>query len=310
MTKETTTLLLSLAALTACAPKEKQQPASAAPPTLPTRVATAEGFSTPESVLWDAEQGVWFVSNIDGNPSAKDGNGFISRLRADGTIDSLRFAAGGRGGVVLNAPKGLALLGDTLWVTDIDAVRGFDRHSGAPVASVEFGRQAKFLNDLAAGPEGVLYVTDTGILFDSKGQMSHPGPDRLFALQGRKVTIAAEGDWLERPNGITWDASQGQLIMAPFGGPDLLAWTPGGAKPDTLAQGPGGFDGVEILPDGHILVSSWTDSTVHLIGDHTATKAITGVNTPADIGLDPARGWVAVPLFMDNRVEFWQLGAP
>ncbi|MGH7718701.1 MAG: hypothetical protein ACREON_07655, partial [Gemmatimonadaceae bacterium] len=91
------------------------------------RVATAEGFSTPESVLYDAEADAYFVSNINGSPGERDNNGFISRVRADGTVDSMRFIAGGRGGVTLNAPKGMALVGDTLWVTDIDAVRAFHR---------------------------------------------------------------------------------------------------------------------------------------------------------------------------------------
>ena len=102
--------------------------------TAPGRTATVNGFKTPESVRYDSAGDVFYVSNINGSPVAKDNNGFISRMKPDGTIDSLELIAGGRNGVTLNAPKGLALIGDTLWVADIDAVRAFNVRTGAVVA--------------------------------------------------------------------------------------------------------------------------------------------------------------------------------
>ncbi len=280
-----------------------QQPAA---PPAPARIGEATGFSTPESVLWDAEQGVWFVSNINGNPSQKDDNGFISRLTKDGAIDSLYFIQAGRGGVKLNAPKGLALVGDTLWVADIDAVRGFNKRTGAPIASIDAGSKAHFLNDVATGPDGALYITDTGIQFDAKGEVTHPGPDRIYVLKGRKISVGAEGDWLERPNGITWDAATSRFIVVPFGGPHILGWKPGETRADTLGTGPGAQDGVEMW-NGAALITSWADSTIFVLENGAEKKLITGQNAPADIGLDPARGLLAIPRFMDNRIEFWSL---
>jgi hypothetical protein len=46
---------------------------------------------------------------------------------------------------------------------------------------------------------------------------------------------------------------------------------------------------------------------VNLLNHGTSRKLFGGVNSPADIGLDSTRGLVAVPLFMENRVEFWRL---
>src|SRR5438876_9853235 len=130
------------------------------------RVLTVPGFKTPESVKYDPDLDLYFVTNINGNPSAKDNNGFISRIRPDGPVDSLACVSGGRRGVTLTGPKGTAVVGDTLWVADIDAVRGFNKRTGAPVATVDLAKLgAKFLNDLAVGPDGALYVTDTWILF-------------------------------------------------------------------------------------------------------------------------------------------------
>lgn len=81
------------------------------------------GFSTPESVVHDAVDDVYLVSNINGEPLAEDGNGFISRVTPDGEVEALRWIDGEADGVELNAPKGMAVLGDTLYVADIDCVR-------------------------------------------------------------------------------------------------------------------------------------------------------------------------------------------
>lgn len=277
-------------------------------PMTPARVASVDGFSTPESVIYDPDQDVWFVTNINGGPSEKDNNGFISRLKPDGTIDSLKFIAGGRDGVTLNAPKGQAIVGDTLWVADIDAVRGFNRKTGAPVATVAFGTKARFLNDVAVGPDGALYVTDTGIIIDAKG-IQHPGPDRIFRVgPDHAVTVKAEGDSLLGPNGIAWDAMHNRFVVVPFGGTALLTWVPD-STPASFATGPGQQDGVVVLPDGRVLVSSWADSTIFVASPSGRTALIKGVAAPADIGLDTKRAHLAVPLFTQNRVEIWTVPA-
>ncbi len=130
----TTVLCTMLAALAACQPVDRRRqlpppppegsltadtvaPAPQAPPpanSRATKVATVVGFLTPESVLDDSAQDIYFVSNINGSPLTKDNNGFISRLRPDGAIEVLKFIEGGRGGVTLNAPKGLAVLSRSL----------------------------------------------------------------------------------------------------------------------------------------------------------------------------------------------------
>jgi sugar lactone lactonase YvrE len=293
-----------LLVLAACAPKEAAKPGGEAAG--PVRVLTVEGFSTPESVLWDAQQQVWFVSNINGSPVARDGNGFISRLDREGRMGSLHFIQGGRDAVVLNGPKGMAIAGDTLWVADIDALRGFNRRTGAPVATIEFGARARFLNDIAIAPDGTVYITDTGISFDDKGGVSHPGPDRIFAVKGREASVAAEGAWLAGPNGISWDPASSRLVVVPFLGTTLLAWRPGDAKADTIGTGPGQQDGVEVV-GGETIVTSWTDSTLFAVAQGGNRKIATGLNSPADIGVDPTRELVAIPLFLENKVEIWRL---
>jgi len=281
---------------------------AAAPAPGATKLAVVEGFLTPESVLHDPVQDIYFVSNINGGPTAKDNNGFISRVRPDGAVENLKFIEGGHGGVTLNAPKGLAMRGDTLWVADIDMVRSFDAKTGAPRDSVSLaGLGAVFLNDIAIAQTGALYITDTGIRFDDVGNMLHPGPDRIFRIgSDRQVTVAVRGDTLGRPNGITLDSVGKRFIVVQFGGRSVLAWKPGDKAPSVIAKGPGGFDGVEIA-GSRLLVSSWTDSTVSSYETGQEVKVITGVPSPADIGYDANRKRVLIPVFSGNRVEIWQL---
>lgn len=274
------------------------------------RVAVIEGFDTPESVRYDPDQDVYFVSNINGNPSQKDNNGYIARVAADSGHAVTRLVEGGRNGATLHAPKGMAIVGDTLWVTDIDAVRGFNRRTGAPVATIEMPRPVHFLNDIAAGPDGALHVTDTGIEFGANGEMTSPGPNQIFRIGAdRRPSVVASGAALSNPNGIVWDAARGAFIVAPFSGQALLSWTPGAASPTTIATGPGEYDGVEVVSGGPILVSSWADSSIHALsqGDSVPRRVVSGVAAPADIGVDTRRSLLAIPLFMGNSVELWPL---
>ena len=271
---------------TACERKPQQAASAAAA----TKLLTVTGFKTPESVKYDADLDLYFVTNINGHPT-------------------LAFVAGGRRGVTLNAPKGTAIVGDTLWVADIDAVRAFNKRTGAPVATVDLGKlAAKFLNDIAVGPDGALYVTDTGILIDSAGNVTHPGPDRIFRVGSkREVSVAAEGDTLDRPNGITWDAANASFVVVSFGGPAVFSWKPGDKAPTVIARGPGSWDGVEVLGDGRIIASSWADSSVDVVASGKVDRLIGGVPSPADIGLDTKRNRVLIPIFQQDRVEVWQL---
>jgi sugar lactone lactonase YvrE len=298
---------LGVAAVAACKRAEQAPPQQAAPPAA-SKVAQIDSLQTPESVLWDSAQDVYFISNINGNASVKDDNGFISRVTPDSGIENLRFIAAGQQGVVLNAPKGLALRGDTLWVTDIDAVRAFNAKTGRSLGMVDLhGLGAVFLNDVVFGPDGALYITDTGVRFDSAGNMSHPGTDRIFRITSdRRVSVAAEGDSLQRPNGITWDATGNRFIVVAFGGPSVFSWKLGDRTPTLIGQGPGGFDGV-VMAGGKLLVASWTDSTVSAYQSGSEEKVIAGVPSPADIGYDAKRNRVLIPIFTGNRVEVWQL---
>jgi hypothetical protein len=74
-----------------------------------------------------------------------------------------------------------------------------------------------------------------------------------------------------------------------------------------LGSGIGRFDGVEVMSDGRILVSAWSDSSIHAFADGKDQKIIRHLSQPADIGLDTRRNRLAIPLVMMDRVQFWEI---
>ena len=276
--------------------------------TVPARVSEIANFRTPESVKYDPDRDLYFVSNINGNPSAKDGNGYIATVKPD-SAGMTMFIEGGRNGVTLNAPKGMAIVGDTLWVADIDAARAFNRVTGQPIRSVELGGLGViFANDIAPGPDSAIYLTDTGIRIGPDGAMTAPGKHQIIRIAGTQATVAIEGEALARPNGIVWDNANSRFVIGSFGGGGVLTWKKGDTAPATLAAGSGQYDGIEVLGDGRVLASNWADSSIHVVSNGTMTKLIGGVPAPADIGYDSKRNRVLVPLFNGNAVEIWSLG--
>ena len=267
-------------------------------------IAVVDSLATPESAIHDTVQDVYLVSNINGDGTGVDNNGFISRIRTDGTVDNLRFIAGSQNGVTLNAPKGLALQGDSLWVSDITAVRIFSARTGAPLGTIDLARRgAMFLNDVTLGPDGSIYITDSGFRVVN-GQYSHPGPDRIFRITpGGNVTVLLAGDQLKTPNGITWDPSTNRMLLGPLGDSTIYSFTPGDSTVTALVKGPGGYDGIEALGAGRFVVSSLDGSSILIYRDGALTAVIDSLQDPADIGLDRRRGRLLIPSLGGNRLE-------
>jgi sugar lactone lactonase YvrE len=301
----TPVLLLAVLGLPGCGPRDNADTSAQADsaatmaPAVATDSLSIQGFQAPESVLYDEASDVYLVSNINGNPSDHDDNGFISRVSPDGSVQTLKWIDGASDSVVLNAPKGMAVKGDTLFVADIDTVRAFSRTTGAPLAKRGV-RGATFLNDLSIGSDGILYVTDSGL----KPDFSPSGTAAVYAFEGTTVKALARGDaTLHGPNGIV--ATPEGLVVVPFGDKMVLRIPPGGGAPTTVATLPtGGLDGVVRLADGALLITSWEGKVVyHLDTQGQAHAWVENIESPADIGYDTKRGRILIPQLNQNRVE-------
>jgi hypothetical protein len=260
---------------------------------------STKGFSTPESVLWDSPRARYLVSNINGKPTDVDNNGFISALGADGKMLADKFIAGGTPGIKLDAPKGMAVVGDVLYVADITQVRMFDVISGKAKGSVKI-KGATFLNDVAAAADGKVYVTDSGL----KPDFSRSNTDAIWVVERTKATKLLGSPELNQPNGVVVDGAF--LWVVSFGAPELRRISIDDKKVVATSKLPGGgLDGVALMPSGKLVVSSWEKKMLWLgesIDQTTwAWKDIVSVEAPADF--DVAGGSIVVPHFMANMVE-------
>jgi hypothetical protein len=263
------------------------------------------GFSTPESALHDPASDTYLVANINGSATEKDGNGFISRVSPQGVVSDLKWIDGGTSGVTLHAPKGMAIVADTLFVTDIDCVRRFHLVTGAPLLDLCL-EEATFLNDLTSTSRGAIYFSDSGT-------DGFPGAVyflRQFADVPQVVTLAdgtsLRGAELGGPNGLHADL-QG-LVVATFGSGELFRVTPQGERLQLLPPSGMGLDGIVSLGERGLLVSSWGDSAVYWIqSDGTVQPLIENVEAPADLGYDAVRNRVLIPRFLANELTILEV---
>ncbi len=179
-------LLLSLPAFAASDHKKRLQPHLAELWTLD------HSLSRPESVVYDQQHDLLYVSNINGNPSEKDGNGYISIVSVDGDVIQQEWVSG------LDAPKGMAIKGSFLYVADIDSLVEISLETGS-VLNRYPGDGAQFLNDVALDKAGNVYVSD------SRQQT-------IYRLKGGSFEVWMDDERISEPNGIF--ARHGKLIVA------------------------------------------------------------------------------------------------
>lgn len=193
-----------------------------------------EGLANPESAVLSSDGAFLYVTNVNGEGDAKDGNGFISKVSTDGKLLEREWVKG------LNGPKGIALVGSRLHVADIDQLVTVDAETGAIVSRTPL-TGAKFLNDTAIAPDGSVRVAD------SQGS-------RIYSVTAGAAEIWLEDKLLEAINGLMFEP--GRLIVTTMAG-RLLAIDNETKAITVLAEGLGDADGIANLGAGRYLVSEW-----------------------------------------------------
>jgi hypothetical protein len=285
------------------APVASASAAPAAPPP-PAAVVKYTGFATPESVLYDAENDRYLVANVNGKPADKDNNGFISVLSPDGTVANLKWIEAGKNKVKLDAPKGLGIAKGVLYVADITVVRAFDLKTGAPKTDIPIAG-ATFLNDITTGPDGKVYVSDSGLKWGANGP-EPSGTDAIFAIDKGKAKAMIKGKELGGPNGLV--LSDKGLVCVTFGSGEVFTVDEKGVKGNVSKPPQGTLDGVVSLGGDTVLVSSWAASAIYKgsLGG-TFESVLDNQKSPADIGYDTKRGRVLVPHFLEDTVEAYEI---
>src|SRR4051794_35656899 len=258
-------------------------PAAGSKATLQKAWETDTVFTTVESTLYDPTNNIIYTSNIEGDPSKKDGKGSIGKLKPDGTVLNARWATG------LNAPKGMALLNGKLYVADVDELIEINQNDGKinkryPVSG------AGFLNDVATDGRKI-YVSDTKT-------------GRVHVLDNGNVRTVTEDR--DGANGLACDIN-GQLYILDNKG--LSKYAIDNKQNQFINQAVTGGDGLVILDDSTYLASRWQGEIYLIKGGKEQllldTKADSS-NT-ADIGYIPAEKLVLVPTFYKNKVVAYKL---
>lgn len=256
-------------------------------------ITSVDGLSGPESVRYDPELDLFFVANFNGESSG-DANGFVSKVSADGEILALEFMQGSERWP-LHGGRGMFIHEGVLWVVDAGGVHVFDRETGEQLKFVDFARfELGFLNDIVLAGDGSLYVTDTGT-------------SRLYRITDNTVSMVARTPMA--PNGITVNPDSGRLLLAPWKGDlELIEWDAGDGSFTSIGKlnGGGNYDGVEVV-NGHIILASQEDTSLHVMTDGVDRRAVSLPGRPADIGVDTKRNRIAVPYVSLNRVDIFSL---
>lgn len=272
------------------------------PPALVRSSLTYSGFSAPERVLYDAERDRYLVSNVDGEPTAADNNGFISVLSPEGGVSELRWIQGGTTETTLHAPKGLAIINDVLYVADIDVVRRFDANSGAALGQIDLPGST-FLNGLSPSSDGHLYVSDSG---PPQGTLDASGTETVYVIdagtnQVRKLAAGALG----RPTSL--HVTRDGVIAASFGANEVYQLNASGKKRKTSTLPAGGLAGI-VQSGDWLYVTSWQASAIFrgkLGGPFEL--ALGDLKSPSDLGFDSLRLRLLVPNFTEDKVEVIEL---
>jgi len=249
---------------------------------------TDQVLSTCESVLYDKDLDQLFVSCINGSPADKDGKGFIALLNPDGSVKDLEWVTG------LNAPKGMGILNDNLYVADIDELLVINIKKARINDRIKV-EGASFLNDVAISAEGEIYFTDsdTGIVW--------------IYRDGKLKKWLTEG--LERPNGLYIEKKR--VLLTSSGSQDLKIIDRATGEARVVTTGIGHGDGVEFTgKEGYYITSSWSGEVFMIFPDYSKKSLLKTSDqeiNSADIGFNMGEQVVYVPTFFDNRVVAYKL---
>ena len=250
--------------------------------TLTLKWKTDATLTTSESVAFDSKNNVLYVSCIDGKPEEKDGKGFIGKVAPDGKVLAAQWISG------LDAPKGLGIFKDNLYVADITKIVTINIPTGKITGSVEVPG-AKFLNDITVDNKGNVYASDTQT-------------GKIHILKDGKVEVFFESTEFKGVNGLLAIGNDLYVVDFPTGTNYKLT---ADKKLSTVGKTGEGADGIIHLGNNEYLVSSW-HGEVYFINAKGESKKLVDTKeekiNAADIEYDAKTKTLYVPTFFANGV--------
>jgi len=251
---------------------------------------TDRSFRMPESVVYDPERRVAYVSNYDGfTRSGPEGLQFISTVGLDGVVKDPEWASG------LRNPTGMAVWKRTLYVVERGGLVEIDTGSGE-VRERRAIPGARFPNDVAVDKRGRLYISDSArsVIY-------------RFA-DGRFEEWLAGGD-IQDPNGLVVDGDR--LIVGANGDQSLKAVDLKTQEVTRIARlGSGVIDGLSLDRNGNYLVSHWQGRIYRVTPRGEVTRlldtSVVGAYS-ADFGYAPEERLILIPTFYGDRVSAYRI---
>ena len=241
---------------------------------------TKDGIHVPESVLFHEQTDRLYVSLIG---EAGKNNGEIAILRPDGKVENPHWVTG------LNAPKGMAIFKDLLYIADVTKVIVVDRITGNIIDEINV-EGSTFLNDVTVDDNGIVYISDTR-------------DNKIYQLRNGKINFYLEN--VPSVNGLKFH--KGNLLA--LAGKEF--WSIDSNKKITVfAKGfEQGGDGLEPLENGDFIVTCWPGLIYHVSakGEIHKIQDVQGLMNTADLGYNAKEGVLYIPTFNSNSVISYKL---
>ena len=247
-------------------------------------------LNSPESIVYDTKTGMYIISN-SGN--GKTGGSIVSMDPV--SHDIFYFVTSG-----VNSPKGLCIVNDVLYCTDVTSVIGFNINDGAELFRVEV-QGSGFLNDI---------TSDNAHLF-----VSDNSTNTIYKVDiiSKAVEVLVSGGSLIKPNGLYFDDKLNRILICSYrAGSTIQAYDLKldrlfGLTSITLDY----LDGITLDTEGNCYVSSWADEAVYMFKpDFTGDPEVVsnGHFGPADIYFSSEKDMLAIPNFNSDAIDFIEIG--
>lgn len=254
-----------------------------------TRVGTIDNLDWPESVLVDCERDTIYISNIETDDFGAwedDGKGFITAI-VDRGKHIKKYWVNSRSYNILNAPKGMCLKGNILYVADNRRLLAISIKTPNSVNVLKIPKARK-LNDITTDGK-FLYISDTG-----RGV--------IYKFKNGKVLLVIKA--IKGVNGLA--CFKGKLFAVSTSEGEIYQIDKKGVLPPHpmgLKKYFKGLDGIVFFKDGSSLVTDLRGQKLFSVNSEMDDVIkLANVKSPADLGVDMKRRIIYIPQLKSGQV--------
>jgi sugar lactone lactonase YvrE len=247
---------------------------------------TKRDLKYPESVVYDRERDILYVSNFFGGRG-----GFISKMTVDGKIETLSWVSG------LVRPTGMVIHGDILYVIDRINLIEIDIETGE-ITNRYPAPNPGFINDVVVDASDNVYISDND-------------GNKIWKFRDGGYEVWLEGDEVLGPNGLFIDGDK-LLYGNTDGDIKVVDLTSKQIRTLTNVGWGSNIDGFKLDGQGNYLISDFNGRIFRVTrtGDTKEILNLTSSGTYcADFEYIPEKDLLLVPSLYDNRVAAWRYQA-